>query len=188
MAKGRKRGSAWARRDEAGGGRTRGRRAGFWLRIVANHFNCARSSLEPLMASSVSDTAASGSSGRSSTNRCSPPRTKTPRKRTRASSWESHALLLLQRDVELDLRNFYSLNTICVAGNTWWYFRWFDQIILFNIIKGIAQVKIVYAIIKLYNTQEIFWFDICNSFLYSANNLQRIVCICWAYVSYIFLS
>ncbi|EGI57763.1 hypothetical protein G5I_14291 [Acromyrmex echinatior] len=34
------------------------------------------------MASSVSDTAASGSSGRSSTNRCSPLRTKTPRKRT----------------------------------------------------------------------------------------------------------
>ncbi|TGZ57916.1 hypothetical protein DBV15_07596, partial [Temnothorax longispinosus] len=96
VAKGRKRGICMSeRRDEAGDGRTRGRRAGFWLRIVANHFNCARSSLEPLMASSVSDTAASGSSGRSSTSRCSPPRTKTPRKRTRAMGWESHALLLL---------------------------------------------------------------------------------------------
>lgn len=95
VAKGRKQGSAWARWDEAGGGRTRGRRAGFWLRIVANHFNCARSSLEPLMASSVSDTAASGSSGRSSTSRCSPSRTKTPRKHMRALGWESHALLLL---------------------------------------------------------------------------------------------
>lgn len=71
----------------------RGWRAGFWLRIVANHFNCARSSLEPLMASSVSDTAASGSSGRSSTSRCSPPRTKTPRRHT-PMSWESDGALL----------------------------------------------------------------------------------------------
>lgn len=72
------------RRGQAGGGGEEervdegGYRAGFWLRIVANHFNCARSSLEPLMASSVSDTAASGSSGRSSTSRCSPLKTKIP--------------------------------------------------------------------------------------------------------------
>lgn len=48
--------------ERRGNGRTKGveRELGFWLRIVANHFNCARSSLEPLMASSVSDTAASG--------------------------------------------------------------------------------------------------------------------------------
>lgn len=32
----------------------------FRAQIVANHFNCARSTLLPLMASSVSDTAASG--------------------------------------------------------------------------------------------------------------------------------
>lgn len=74
-------------------GRGGGWRAGFWLRIVANHFNCARSSLEPLMASSVSDTAAPGSSGRSSTSRCSPPKTKTPRKRSiRGMGWESREM------------------------------------------------------------------------------------------------
>lgn len=41
------------------------------------------------MASSVSDTAAPGSSGRSSTSRCSPPKTKTPRKRIRERERES---------------------------------------------------------------------------------------------------
>jgi len=100
LAKGRKPGSAWARRDDEGGGGGRdgrGWRAGFWLRIVANHFNCARSSLEPLMASSVSDTAASGSSGRrSSTSRCSPSRTKTPEGHTPTTSWGSDDALFAE--------------------------------------------------------------------------------------------